>query len=147
MLLNYLEVVFYGHTFLEPKEAIKCTRGRFQPHRLPVRRKELFHCFTYYTECPLWAGTVLEAGDIIWPQPGACLQGPTSKELPTVPSLSTMAAKGAGSPRPTEEVSRTYWRDRDTSPKEVGLRKKQKSCLGAHLWDGVCCGNGTANEN
>lgn len=30
---------------------------------------------------------------------------------------------------------------------EKGLMRMQKSWLGAHLWDGVCCGNGTAHEN
>ena len=57
----------------------------------------MVHYFIQYMECPLWAGTVLGAGDTRLPQTWACLRGTKAKKYLTHVSTRVVTGTSPGS--------------------------------------------------
>lgn len=86
-----------------------------------VTRRDRVHYFIHYTECPLWAGAGLGAGN----RPLAIDTGQPArahKQRSPVPLVNTVMAAGTGCPGPTE-VCPTHWKDRNASQTQLVLSR------------------------
>lgn len=111
-----MEIAFHGHDLQEPTGAIKCMREDVLAALIASDEEgsdSLFHSLHWV---PSVADTVLGTRD---------MHVAIDVGLPSRPTNGDVQhySKHHDSCRPTEQVSPTCWRDRDTSLKVVGLSR------------------------